>query len=69
MTVLELDTRPAQRAYEKADRAVAHYCRLLAGQGLTPNDKLFARIELIRAVFDRGRAERILEETENASRI
>ena len=39
---------PEER-YEKADKDIAHYLRLLAGAGLTEADKRRARLRLIGA--------------------
>jgi len=33
VTTLERDIYPAYLTYERADRAIAHFCRLLAGAG------------------------------------
>lgn len=52
----------AELAYEHADRAVAHYLRLLAGHGLTKADKRMFRLLLIGAVFQRAEARRHLEQ-------
>lgn len=49
------------RAYEHADRAVAHYQRLLAGHGLTNADKRMFRLLLIGAVFQRAAARQQLD--------
>jgi len=53
-----LDYAQAKRA---ADKAIAHYLRLLAGRGLTEADKRFAQLRLIRAMGERVRAEREME--------
>lgn len=42
-------------AYERADREVAHWQRILAGS-LSPRQRQAAREALIRAVFARARA-------------
>ena len=55
----------AALAYEHADRAILHYQRLLAGDGLTRADKRMFRLLLIRAVFARAAALGLVEsETE-----
>lgn len=55
-------TEPTQSetAYDAADRAVAHYLRLLAGS-LSARERRQARILLIRAVFARGKARAAME--------
>lgn len=57
----------AERAYEHADRAVAHYCRLLAGRGLTRADKRMFRLLLIKSVFQRAAALRRIEQAEQVA--
>jgi hypothetical protein len=51
----------AQLAYEHADKAIGHYQRLLAGDGLTARDKRMFRLLLIKAVFARAAALRLME--------
>jgi hypothetical protein len=46
----------AEQAYQHADKAIAHYQRLLAGRGLTRADQRTARLCLIRMVFARAAA-------------
>lgn len=59
----------AQHAYEKADKAIGHYQRLLAGHGLTRADKRLFRLLLIRAVFERGAALRTMKCEEYAEAV
>lgn len=47
-------------AYERADRTVAHWQRILAGS-LSPAQRQTARLALIRAVFARAAALKRLE--------
>lgn len=47
--------------YERADRAIAHYQRLLAGS-LSPAQRHEARLALIRAVFQRAEARQQVEQ-------
>ena len=49
-----------ERQYERADRNVIHYLRLLAGS-LSERERRHARLALIRAVFRRAELERALE--------
>lgn len=56
----------AELAYEHADRAVAHYTRLLAGS-LSPRERHTARLALIRAVFQRAEALRAIERAEQVA--
>jgi hypothetical protein len=51
------------RAYERADRAVAHWQRILAGS-LSPAQRHEARLLLIRAVGERAKARAVLERIE-----
>lgn len=50
-----------QDAYSHADKAIAHYQKLLAGS-LSPAQRQRARLELIRMVFARAAALRRMEE-------
>lgn len=54
------------RAYERADRAVAHWQRILAGS-LSPAQRHEARLALIRAVGERARALQAMEQMEVAA--
>lgn len=55
-----------QQAYSHADRAVAHYVRLLAGS-LSPAQRYAARLALIRAVMQRAAARARLEQMEEVA--
>lgn len=50
--------------YERADRDVAHYQRLLAGN-LSARERRQARLLLIRAVFRRAEIERVMDGTKH----
>lgn len=51
----------AALAYEHADRAILHYQRLLAGDGLTAREQRMFRLLLIRAVWARCEALQLME--------
>lgn len=51
----------AALAYENADKAIGHYKRLLAGDGLTAREQRMFRLLLIRAVWARCEALRLME--------
>lgn len=50
-----------EQAYIHADKAIGHYQRLLAGDGLTARDQRMFRLLLIRAVWARCEALRLME--------
>lgn len=56
----------AAQAYTHADKAIAHYRKLLAGS-LSPAQRQRARLELIRMVFARAAALRQMEQTEQVA--
>lgn len=51
----------AALAYENADKAIGHYQRLLAGDGLTAREQRMFRLLLIKAVWARCEALRLME--------
>jgi hypothetical protein len=56
-----------ERAFQHADKAIAHYTRLLLGAGLTRTDKDLFRRLLVRAVFARAEALQRMEREEIAA--
>jgi len=52
-----------QQRYTRADQAIRHYQRLIAGH-LSPAQLRQARVQIVRAVFARAKALRDIERTE-----
>ncbi len=58
-----MPTLDPQHAYAEASKRIAHFQRLLAGDGLTERDKYRARLSIIHYVGVMVRARQVMEQS------